>query len=128
MPNGDRPNAAETKSSDTHENEADYIITRDKTNYADRAAHSRNQRINDDVTERNESSEAPRIEETDWPNPAVYPKKQENFLPNTDEGLKNDENFSERYTMNENDAKNSSIKGDDIIVPEISESDARNEI
>ena len=127
LPNGERPNAAETNSSDTHENEADYIITRDETNYADRGAHSRNERLIDDVTKRNEASEATRNEESDWPNPAVYPKNQEESLPNTAEGLKNDEFFSERYSTNENDARNSPNKGDDIIVPEISENDARNE-
>ena len=61
-------------------------------------------------------------------NPAVYPKNQEKSLPNTDdEGPKDDENFSERNPMNENDAQNSPNRGDDIIVPEISEIDARNE-
>ena len=55
------------------------------------------------------------------------PKNQEKTLPNTDEKLENDEIFSERNLMNENDAQNSPNKGDDIIVPEISENDARNE-
>ena len=50
LPNGERPNAAKTNSSDAHENEADYIITKDETNYVDRAAH--------DITKRNEASEA----------------------------------------------------------------------
>ena len=44
-----------------------------------------------------------------------------------DEELKNAENFSQRNPRNENDAQNSPNKGDDIIVPEISENDARNE-
>ena len=74
LPNGERPNAAETNSSDPHENEADYIITRDETNYADRVAHSRNERLNDDVTKRNEAIEATRNEESDWPSPSVHPK------------------------------------------------------
>ena len=43
------------------------------------------------------------------------------------DGPENDEIFSERNSMNENDAQKSSRRGDDIIVPEISESDARNE-
>ena len=96
MLNGERPNAAETNSSDEYENEADYIITRDETNYADRAANSRNERLNDDVTKRNEASEATRNEQSDWPNPAVYPNNQEKSLPNTDEGLKNDGNFQKK--------------------------------
>ena len=126
MPNGERPSAAETNSSDAHENEADYIITRDQTNYADRVAHSRNERLND-VTKRNEASEATRNEASDWPNPAVYPKNQEKSLPNPDKRLKNDEIFSERNPMIENDAKNSPNRGDDIIMPEIPENDARSE-
>ena len=59
LPNGERPSAAGTNSGDAHENEADYIITRDETNYADRVAHSRNERLND-VTKRNEASEVTR--------------------------------------------------------------------
>ena len=101
LPNGEWPSAAETNSSDSHENGANFIITRDESNHTDRAAHSRNERLGDDVTERNESSEAARNEESDWPNPAVYPKNQEKSLPNTDEGLKNVENFSERNLMKE---------------------------
>ena len=47
-------------------------------------------------------------------------------MPNPDKRLKNDENLSERNPINENDAQNSPNRGDDIIVPEISENDARN--
>ena len=127
LPNGERPSAAETNSSDANENKADYIITRDETNYADHATHSRNERLNDYVTKRNETSEVTRNEKTDWPNPAVSPKTHKKSLPNPDEGLKNDKNFPERNSMNENDAQNSPNRGDDIVVPEISENDARNE-
>ena len=42
--------------------------------------------------------------------------------------LENDENLSEKNLTNENDAQNSPNRGDDIIVLEISENDARNEI
>ena len=48
-------------------------------------------------------------------------------MPNTDEKLKNDEYFPEKNLTNENDAQNSPKRGGDIIVPEISENDARNE-
>ena len=106
----------------------DYIITRDESNHTDSTAHSRNERINDDVTERNEASEVTRNEESDWPNSAVSPKNQGKSLPNTADGQKNDEFFSEKNSTNENDAQNSPNRGDDIIVPEISENDARNEI
>ena len=40
---------------------------------------------------------------------------------------KNDEVLSERNLTNENAAQISPKSGDDIIVPEVSESDARNE-
>ena len=127
LPNGERPSAVETNSSDANENEADYIITRDETNYPDHEAYNRNERINDDVTKRNETTEMTRNEKTDWPTPAGSPKIHGKSSPNPDERLKNDENFAERNSMNENDAQNSSNKGGDIIVPEISENDARNE-
>ena len=65
LPNGERPSATETNSSDAHENEADYIITRDESNHTDSTAHSRNERLNDDVTKRNEASEKTRNEESD---------------------------------------------------------------
>ena len=48
-------------------------------------------------------------------------------MPGTASGPKNDETFSERNSLNENNVQNSSKRGDDIIVPEISENDARNE-
>ena len=127
MPNGERPNAAETNTNDVAENEAGYIITSDKTNYADQAARNRNDRLNHDVTKRNEASEATSNSKSDWPNPAVYPKGRGKTLPNTDKRPKNDEILPERNLTNENDAQNSPKRGDDIIVPEISENDARNE-
>ena len=127
MPNGEQPNAAEPRHSDVDENQADYIITSDETNYADHTAYSRNERLNDDVTKRNDASEATSNEEPDWPNPAVYPGNPENSSPNTDKRLKNDKKFPERNLTNENDPQNSPKRGDDIILPEISENDARNE-
>ena len=71
----------------------DYIIASDDSNRADSEAHSLNERLSDDVTKRNEASEATRNEESDWLNPVGYPNNQEKSLPNTDERLKNDENF-----------------------------------
>ena len=127
LPIGERPSAAQPNSNDAHENEVDYIITRDESNYDDHTMRSRNGRLNDDVTTRNETSEAPRNEESDWSNPAISPKSEEKTLPNTADRPENDEIFSERNSMNENDVQNSPKKGDDIIVPEISENDARNE-
>ena len=128
LPNGEQPNTAEqSHHSDVDENEADYKFTSDETNYADHAAQSRSERLFDDVTKRNEATEATSNGESDWPNPAVHQKNQEKSSPNTDKKLKNDENFSERNLTNENDAQHSPHKGDDIIVPEISENDTRNE-
>ena len=78
LPIGEQPNAAEPNHSDVDENEADYIITNDETDYADHATRSRNERLNNDVTKRtkrNAASEATRNEESDWPNPAVSPKR-----------------------------------------------------
>ena len=127
MPNGERPNAAETSTNDVTENEADYVITREVT-INDNAAHSRNDHLNNDVTEGNEFTAVTENEESNWPNPAVSPKNQEKSLPNTADRPKNDENFSKRKLTNENDTQNSPNKGDDIILmPEISENDARNE-
>ena len=126
MPNGERPNAAGPSRSDVDENEADYITTREELNN-DNATHSQNDRLSDDVTKRNETTTVTENEESDWPIPAVSPKDQEKSLPNTAERRENYENFSERNLTNENDTQNSPNRGDDIIVPEISENDARNE-
>ena len=104
MPNGERPNAAEPSHSDVDENEADYIITREELNN-DNATHSRNGRLSDDVTKRNETT-VTENEESDWPNSAVSPKNYEKSLPNTADRLEKDETFSERNLTNENDTKN----------------------
>ena len=80
-----------------------------------------------DVSNRNDASEAARSENSDWPNPAVSPKNKENILPNLSERQDIDANFSERNFTHENDAQNSPKEGDDIVVPEISQSDDRNE-
>ena len=79
LPNGERPSAPQSNSDDAHENEVDYMITSDGTNYADHAAYSRNERLNDDVTKKNDASEATSNEESDWPNLAVYPGNPENL-------------------------------------------------
>ena len=111
LPNGEHPHAAEPSHSDVDDNEADYIFTSDETSYADHAARSRNERLNHDVTKRNEASEAASNDKSDWPNPAVHPKSQEKTLPNTDERPKNDEFLSERNLTKENDAQSSPKRG-----------------
>ena len=117
MPNGEQPNTAEPSHSDANEIGADYIITRDESNHADRSAHSRNEQLTDDVTKRNEDNEATRNEESDWPNSAVSPKSQEKSLPGTASGPKNDETFSERNSLNENNVQNSPKRGKILSCP-----------
>ena len=104
------PNAAEPIQIGVDEKEADYIITREELNN-DNATHSRNDRLSDDITKRNEATAVIENEKSDWPNPTVSPKNQENFLPNTADGPKTDEIFSERNPMNKNDAQNSPKRG-----------------
>ena len=103
LPNGERPTTTEANTSDANENEADYIITTDCPNDVNDAAHSRDERIESDVSNTNETTEATKNEISDWPDSVVYHKNPENFLP--DLSLK---------------------RGDDIIVPEISQNDDRN--
>ena len=117
MPNGEQPNAAEPSHSDVDENEADYIITSDETNYADHAAQNRNERLIDDVTKRNEATEATSNEKSNWPKPAVYPENPETSLPNTDKRLKNNKKFPERSLTNENDVQNSPNRGMILTCP-----------
>ena len=127
VPNGEQPNAAQPNTSDAHENEVDCVITSDESNLADRASHSWNERLIDDVTTRNEASEQSRNEEPDWPNPAISPKSHEKSLPDTADSLRDNEISPDENFRTEIDAQNSPKRGDDIIVPEISENDARNE-
>ena len=96
LTNDEQPSTAEANASDASENEVDYVITSDESNLTDRTSHSRDERLNDDVTERNEATAATENNKSDWPNPAVFPKNQENSLPNTADGPENDEIFSER--------------------------------
>ena len=65
------------------------------------------------------------VKQLEMKNPAVYPKIIKSSLKREGlkiyEGLKKDKNFPERNRMNENDAQNSPNRGDDYIVPQISE-------
>ena len=124
LPNGEQPSTAQINN-DANESDADYIITQETNK--DNMAHSRNDRLSDNVTTRNEDNDANRNKASDWPNPAASPNTQEKSLPNTSNAPENHEILSERNSLNENDAQNSPNRGDDIIVPEISENDARNE-
>ena len=80
-----------------------------------------------DVSNRNEASEADRNdnENSDWPHSAVYHKDQEKSLPDMSERQENDAIFSDGNSANENDAQNSPKRGDEVIVPEISQNDDR---
>ena len=124
LPDGEQPSTTQINN-DANESDADYIITRE-TNQ-DNTAHSRNDRLGDNVTKRIEDNDANRNKGSDWPNPAANPNTQEKSLPSTANAPENHEILSERNSLNENDAQNSPNRGDDIIVPEISENDARNE-
>ena len=124
LPNGEQPSTAQINN-DANESDADYIITRETNK--DNTAHSRNDRLSDNVTTRNEDNDANRNKASEWPNPAASPNTQEKSLPSTANAPENHEILSERNSLNENDAQNSPNRGDDIIVPEISENDARNE-
>ena len=83
LPNGERPGTPQSNSDDAHENEVDYIITRNESNHADRAKHSRNERLNDDVTTRNEASDTLRNEESDWPARQIDRKTMKIFQKET---------------------------------------------
>ena len=72
LPSGAQPNPAENT------NDADYIITREEMNN-NNAVHSRNGRLSDDATRRNDATEAIPNGESDWPKEAVSPKTQENI-------------------------------------------------
>ena len=127
LTNSERPTTPETNVNDANENESDYVITTDYPNDVNDAVRSRTERMRNDVSNTNEASEANENENSDWTNPAVSQENQEKSMPNPAEGLKDDANFPERNLMNENDAQNSPKRGDDIIVPEISENNDRNE-
>ena len=73
------------------------------------------------------ASEAARNEHSDWPDSAGYHKNREKSLPDLSERQETDEHFSEETSPNEIDAQDSPKRGDDFIVPGISQSDNRNE-
>ena len=61
----------ETNSSDSHGNEADFIITTDSLNDVIDAAQSQNEKMKSDVSNRKEASEAARNENSDWIRPFI---------------------------------------------------------
>ena len=97
LPNGEQPVTSNADSNDADENEVYYIIANDSPNDVNYTAQERNERLNDEVSKRNPDIEAEKNENSDWPNPAVYPKNQEKSLPNVSERQKNDANFWKKF-------------------------------
>ena len=62
---------SDTNSTDAREIEADYMIMTDSPNDV---AQSQNERMKNDVSDRNEANEAEKNEHSDWPDSAVYHK------------------------------------------------------
>ena len=67
LPNGERPVTSNADSNGADENEVAYIIANDSTNDVNDAAQERNERMNDDVSRRNEAIEAEKNENSHWP-------------------------------------------------------------
>ena len=88
--------------------------------------HSRNEKLNDDVSKRNEASKATCNGESDWSKLFIYPQNQEKSLPDLSERQENGANFSDGNSANGNDAQSSPKGGNDFIVPETSQNDERN--
>ena len=101
LPNGERLVTSDADSSDTHENEADYIITRDDLNDINDAAQRQNERLNDDVSRRKEATEAEKGENSDWLDSAVYPKNKEKSFQDLSEFRENVAIFSKRILLKE---------------------------
>ena len=85
LPNGERLITSDADTSDAHENETDYISTRDNLNDVNDAAQRQNERLNDDVRKRIEATEAEKNEMSDWPDSAICPTNQEKILPDLSE-------------------------------------------
>ena len=83
MPNGEQPVTSNTDLNNADDSEVDYIITNDSLNDVKDALQQRNERLQDDVSKRNEATEAEKNEKSDRPDSAVCPKNQEKFLPNS---------------------------------------------
>ena len=68
-------------SNDADENKFDYIIVNDCPNDINDPAQQRNERMNGDVSKRNETIEAEKNGNSDWPDTAVYPKNKNKSSP-----------------------------------------------
>ena len=110
LPNAERPITTESNTNDANENEADSIITTDSPNADYDDAQTQNERMKNDVSNTNEATEATRNENSDWPDSAVYHKKQEKSLPDLSDRQENDANYSKGNFASENDAQKSPKK------------------
>ena len=123
LPNGEQTVTSDTNSTEARENEADYIITRGSPNDVNDVAQRQNERMKNDVGNRNEANEDEKNEISDWPDSTVYHNSQEKSFSDLSRGQENNASFLEGNSSNNYNAQDSSKKGDDIIVPEISQSD-----
>ena len=93
MANGKRPITPVTNSTDARENEAECITTTDSPNDVNDVAQSQNERLKNDVSNRNEANEAEKNENSYWPDAATYHKNQEKSSPDLPKGQENDAIF-----------------------------------
>ena len=70
--------------------------------------------MKNDVSNRNEASDAGRNENSEWPDSAVCHKNQGKSLPDLSERQRNDANFSEKKSTDENDALNSDDRNESL--------------
>ena len=111
FPNGEQPGTPNDEPSDADENGFDYITTRDVLNDVNDAAQSCSEGLIDDVNKINETTEYARIDNSYWPESAVYPKNQETYVPKLSKGQKNNAKFMEGNSSNGNDPQDSPNRG-----------------
>ena len=107
LPKSEQPVTLSIDSNDAVENEIDYIKTNDSLNDVNDSAQQRNEQLHDDVSKRNEATEAENNENSGWPESAVCPKNDEKSLPHLSDRQENDTNFLEEISSRENDAQDS---------------------
>ena len=128
LPNCERPITTEANTSDANENEAYYVITTDSPNADNDAAQSQKERMKNDVSNSNEATEATRNENSAWPDSAVFfTKNKQNLCRICLIDRKTMQIFQEEIQLMKMMHESIQKRGDDIIVPQISQNDARNE-
>ena len=96
LPSGEQPLRSNDESTEADENEVDYIATINNLHDVNEPPQRRREILLDDVSKRNEATEATRNGNSDLPNVAVYPKNQAKFLPDLSKSQGNDANDTER--------------------------------